>query len=124
MSTCSKTFKEPDNQNKSEATDEQISRWHKGESRFANSPQIHKGEQSQYRQAEQQGIRLQQRDRRNKSTDSRRYPNRDIQSIIDQESNGAQHPGVATQVFLGHGVGTGAVRIGSNCLAIAEIDNR
>jgi hypothetical protein len=48
MSTCGKTFKEPDNQNKSEATDEQISRWHKGESRFASSPQIHKGEQSQY----------------------------------------------------------------------------
>ena len=58
-----------------------------------------------------------------KGADARRDSNRGVQRVIDQQGGAGQKSWKRTQIFVGDGIGTAALRIGCDSLAVRKIDD-
>jgi hypothetical protein len=98
-------------------------RQQKHETGLAKPPQIDHRERPEDAKAHDEGVRLQRGNRRDQRAHARRYSHGHIEHVVDHQRGGGQQTPVWAEVLVRHRVGTAALRIRGNGLAIREIDN-
>ncbi len=123
MAARSKSFEQSKADEPQQAGNECVCRKEKDTARLLHAAQIDDGDEDQDDQAQAKRLALQRRHRGNQCAHSCGDAYGRGEHVIDHERRGGQEPGLVAKVFAGNGVGSAALRIGSDGLPVGEIDD-
>ena len=107
-----------------QAQDEQVGRRDEHDAGLAHTAQVHQRDEREDAETQQQGVRLESRDRGNQRADARRDPDRDDEHVVQQQRRRGQEPGQLPQVVARDRVGSAAGRIRADRLSVRQVDDQ
>ena len=98
-------------------------RQHEGEAGFLDAAHVDDRDDGENQEAERQLVRLQAGDRADQRRDTGGDADGRGEDVVDHQRGSGEQTGARSEVLAGDGVGTAAVGVGLDGLAIAEVEN-